>query len=233
MGQEPNVLIIGANRGLGLEWTRQWLARGATVHATTRQPDTAKELQEMKSEAGSRLSIHRVDVASDDSVRELAAELDGTPLDVLIHNAGIGGHDKLENLDTDSVRHMFNTNSVGALRTVRAFRENLRQASGRGKVALITSLMGSIDDNRSGGSYAYRMSKAALNMAGKSMAVDLADEGIDVMILHPGWVRTDMGGPSARISPEKSVSGMIELLDRLTPDLSGTFWHTDGRQLAW
>lgn len=233
MGQEPNVLIIGANRGLGLEWTRQWLARDASVYATARQPDAARDLQQLKQEAGDRLSIHPVDVASDDSVARLAEELAGIPLDVMIHNAGIGGHDGLENLDTDRVRHLFNTNSVGALRTVGALRGNLRQAPGRAKVALITSLMGSIGDNRSGGSYAYRMSKAALNMAGKSMAVDLADDGIDVFILHPGWVRTDMGGPSARISPEESVSGMMELLDNLTPGHSGSFWHTDGRQLPW
>lgn len=233
MGQEPNVLIIGANRGLGLEWTRQWLARNANVYATARRPDEARTLKQLQQETGDRLSIHQADVASDESIRRLADELDSLSLDILIHNAGVGGRDGLANLDTDNVLHVFNTNSVGALRTVRAFRKHLQRASGPAKVALITSLMGSIDDNRSGGSYAYRMSKAALNMAGKSMSVDLAEDGIDVIILHPGWVQTDMGGAAARLTPEESVSGMMQMLDKLTPELSGTFWHTDGRQLPW
>jgi len=233
MGQQLNVLIIGANRGLGLEWTRQWLARNASVYATARRPEAAQELQQLKQEAGDRLSIHQVDVASDESVRQLAEELDSVPLNVLIHNAGVGGRSGLADLETGNVLDMFNTNSIGALRTVREFREHLQRTSGRAKVALITSLMGSIDDNRSGGSYAYRMSKAALNMAGKSMAVDLADEGIDVIILHPGWVQTDMGGAAAALTPEESVTGMMRMLDKLDPFLSGTFWHSDGRQLPW
>lgn len=233
MTETQNILIIGANRGLGLEWTRQWLDRGANVFATARRPNDATDLQQLKQDSSERLHIYQVDVATDESVNSFAEEIGDPPLDVLIHNAGVGGGAGLDSLDTDEVLEVININSVGALRTVRAFRENLKKSNGRGKIALITSLMGSIDDNRSGGSYAYRMSKAAMNMAGRSMSVDLASDGIDVVILHPGWVRTDMGGPHARISVEESVSGMMQVLDKLNAETSGTFWHSNGKQLPW
>ncbi|MCF7805506.1 MAG: SDR family oxidoreductase [Candidatus Marinimicrobia bacterium] len=233
MSKDNTVLIIGANRGLGLEWTKQWLERGANVIATARQPDKADALQNLKDEAGDRLRICQVDVSSDDSVDSLADELESEPVDILIHNAGVMGRAGLESLDTKNVLEVMNVNSVGAIRTVRAFRDNLRKSGGRSKIALITSLMGSIDDNRSGGSYAYRMSKAALNMAGRSMSVDLASDNIDVVILHPGWVKTDMGGASARITVDESVNGMMKVLDRLDASTSGTFWHSNGKQLPW
>ncbi len=163
----------------------------------------------------------------------LADELSDVSLNILIHNAGIMGRAGLESLDTGNVLEVLNVNSVGPLRTVRAFLDQLTRSEGRSKIALITSLMGSIADNRSGGSYAYRMSKTALNMAGKSMAVDLAGDGIDLIILHPGWVQTDMGGAAARISVEESVTGMMGMLDKLDASLSGTFWHSNGNELPW
>jgi len=233
MSEKPNVLIIGGNRGLGLEWTKQWLERSANVFATAREPEKSRDLHSLRGKFPNTLQILQVDVSSDDSIKSLAGEFGETPLDILIHNSGIGGRVDLDNPDTEKVIHVFNVNSVGALRTVSAFRKNLKMASGRGKIALITSLMGSIDDNRSGGSYAYRMSKAALNMAGKSMSVDLAADDIDVILLHPGWVRTDMGGSSARISTGESVSGMMKILDKLDASISGTFWHTNGQELEW
>jgi len=228
-----NVLIIGGNRGLGLEWTRQWLDRGATVYSTARQPGKADELQELQNQHTDKLHIHKVDVASDESVEKLAKQMQDVSIDVLIQNAGISGRAGISNLDGDDVLHTINVNSVGALRVVQAFLPNLKESSGRAKIVLTTSLMGSIDDNRSGGSYAYRMSKAALNMAGKSMAVDLADDGIDVLIVHPGWVQTDMGGSAARITVDDSINGMMKLVEKLGPEMSGTFWHTNGKQLEW
>ena len=233
MPETNTVLIIGANRGLGLEWTRQWLSRGANVFATARKPQDATDLQQLKQDASARLHIHQVDVATDESVNSFAEEIGNQPVDVLIHNAGVGGGAGLDSLDTDEVLEVININSVGALRTVRALKENLKKSNGRGQIALITSLMGSIEDNRSGGSYAYRMSKAALNMAGRSMSIDLASENIDVILLHPGWVRTDMGGPNARISVEESVSGMMQILNKLSADMTGTFWHSNGKELPW
>ncbi len=233
MALKPAVLIIGANRGLGLEWTRQWLHREARVYATARQPKSATDLHQLQEKYPDQLSIHQVDVSRDRNVDALGEELQDTPLNILIHNAGVMGKKGLDSLDTDEVLNVLNINSVGALRTVRTFRPHLKESEGRSKIALITSLMGSIADNRSGGSYAYRMSKAALNMAGKSMAVDLSGEKIDVMILHPGWVRTDMGGPAARIDVQTSVEGMMTMLDKLDPSLSGTFWHSNGKELPW
>lgn len=233
MPEYPNVLIVGGNRGIGLEWVKQWLDKGARVFATARKPESAPELQSLVQDSNGALSIHQADVASDTSVGKLASELGTANLDILIHNAGIMGRKGLDSLDTSDVLHTIDVNAVGAIRTVRAFRETLTKTEGRSKIALLTSLMGSIADNGSGGSYAYRMSKAALNMAGKSMSVDLAKDNIDVMILHPGWVKTDMGGPNARISVQESVSGMMERLDALGPELSGTFWHSNGKELPW
>lgn len=233
MSDTQNVMVIGANRGLGLEWVRQWLQRNATVYATARQPGKAEALQGLQDSAGDRLSIYQVDVSSDESVENLTDELSDISLDILIHNAGVMGRAGLENLDTRKVLEVLNINSIGPLRTARAFLDQLTRSDGRSKIALLTSLMGSIADNRSGGSYAYRMSKAALNMAGKSLAVDLADDGIDVIILHPGWVKTDMGGAAARIGVEESVHGMMRMLDTLDASLSGTFWHSKGNELPW
>ncbi|HKJ66359.1 MAG TPA: SDR family oxidoreductase [bacterium] len=233
MSDRQQVMVIGANRGLGLEWVRQWLRRDARVYATAREPGKAEDLQRLQETAGDRLSVHQVDVSSDESVANLADELSDVSLNILIHNAGVMGRAGLESLDTGKVLEVLNVNSVGPLRTVRAFLDQLTRSEGRSKIALITSLMGSIADNGSGGSYAYRMSKTALNMAGKSMAVDLAGDGIDVIILHPGWVQTDMGGAAARISVEESVTGMMGMLDKLDASLSGTFWHSNGNELPW
>ena len=233
MSDRKSVLIIGANRGLGLEWVRQWLERDARVFATARRPANADELQRLQKRYRDALSIHQTDVRSGESVEALTRELEGRKLDVLIYNAGIRGSSGVNSLDPDEVSTVLDTNSVGAIRVVKAFRSNLSEGDERGKIALITSLMGSIDDNRSGGSYGYRMSKAALNMAGRSMAVDFQNEGIDVILLHPGWVETDMGGPNARIGVEESVTGMMSILDRLNPEMSGTFWHSNGNELPW
>lgn len=226
-------VVTGANRGIGLEFARQLLRRGDTVEATARRPDAAAELRALGEEGKGRLRIHPLDVSDDPSVRAFAEALGSAPVDLLINNAGVGAFGSaLEDLDVQEVLRLFNVNAVGALRVTRALLPNLRQGQHK-RVANLTSRMGSIADNTSGGSYAYRMSKAALNMATKSMALDLAEEGISVVVLHPGWVQTDMGGGGALISPEESVSGMLRIIDRLGREDSGKFFHSNGQLLPW
>lgn len=215
-------LVTGANRGIGLEFCRQLVERGDEVIATARQP--APELVAL----GVRV-LAGIDVASEESVAELARELEGVSLDVLINNAGILTSDSLETLDLEAIRDQFEVNALGPLRVTRALRENLRDG---GRVAILTSLMGSLSDNGSGGYYGYRMSKAAVNVVGVNLGHDLREREISVVLLHPGMVATEMTGGRG-ISPSQSVSGLLERLDTLGIEQSGTFWHTDGRQLPW
>jgi len=217
------VVITGANRGIGLELTRQYLERGDTVVAACREP--SHELEAV----GARV-VGDVDVTSDDGVRGLAAAVEGTPVDVLVNNAGLLSDESLDDLDMDRIRKQFEVNSLGPLRVTSALLGSLREGS---KVAIVTSRMGSIEDNTSGGRYGYRMSKAAVNMAGRSLAHDLRARGVAVAILHPGFVRTDMTGHQGLVDPPESASGLIERIDELTLDASGGFWHANGERLPW
>lgn len=216
------VLITGANRGIGLELVGQFCARNDQVIAACRQ--TSKELGQM----GVRV-IEGVDVADDDSVQSLAAALAGEPLDILFNNAGILTREGLDDLDLAAVRRQFEVNTLGPLRVTRALLPNLSSGA---KVAIVTSLMGSLDDDGSGGYYGYRISKAAVNMVGVNLAQDLRSKGIAVFLLHPGMVATEMTGGRG-ISTEESVRGLLARLDALGLEDSGSFWHSDGRQLAW
>lgn len=216
------VLVTGANRGIGLEFVRQLAARGDTVHAACRK--SSPELDGL----GVRV-LAGVDVASDEQVASLAERLEGVDLDLLVNNAGILERGGLEDLEWESLRRQLEVNSLGPLRVTRALLPNLGPGS---RVAILTSLMGSIADNGSGGYYGYRMSKAAVNAAGVSLARDLAPRSIPVFLLHPGMVATEMTGGRG-IDVETSVTGLLERLDSLTPEESGTFWHTDGRELPW
>lgn len=216
------VLVTGANRGIGLEFVRQLAARGDTVHAACRK--SSPELDGL----GVRV-LEGVDVASDEQVASLAERLEGVDLDLLVNNAGILERGGLEDLEWESLRRQLEVNSLGPLRVTRALLPNLGPGS---RVAILTSLMGSIADNGSGGYYGYRMSKAAVNAAGVSLARDLAPRSIAVFLLHPGMVATEMTGGRG-IDVETSVTGLLERLDSLTPEESGTFWHTDGRELPW
>jgi NAD(P)-dependent dehydrogenase (short-subunit alcohol dehydrogenase family) len=216
------VLITGANRGIGLEMSRQYAQRGDDVIGACRK--SCVELQEL----GVRI-VDGVDVTSDDSVARLADALEGVHIDRLVNNAGILERTSLDQLDFDSMERQFRVNAIGPLRVTVALRKNLAAGS---KVFIITSRMGSIDDNSSGGSYGYRMSKAAVNIAGKSLSVDLRDSGIAVFLLHPGWVSTDMTGQTG-ISVSESATGLIERMDTLELDQSGTFWHQEGYPLPW
>ncbi|MBE9100559.1 SDR family oxidoreductase [Vacuolonema iberomarrocanum] len=216
------VLVTGANRGIGLEYCRQLRSRGDTVIAVCRSP--SEELQQL----GVRIEAD-VDITSDESVGSLAKRLGGTPLDILINNAGILERVTLDDLDFDSIRQQFEVNALGALRVIHCLLPNLREGS---KVVLMTSRMGSIGDNTSGSSYGYRMSKVAMSMAGKSLSHDLKSRGIAVGVLHPGLVSTRMTGFSG-ISTEESVQNLLQRIDALNLENSGTFWHAKGEILPW
>ena len=217
-------LITGANRGIGLEYCRQLKDRGENVIAVCRS--TSAELDDLG------VSIETdIDITSDESVADLTKRLNGQSIDVLINNAGIVERISLNNLDFDSIRKQFEVNAIGPLRLTQALLPNLHPGS---KVIIMTSRMGSIDDNTSGGSYGYRMSKVALSMAGKSLSIDLKPQGIAVAILHPGLVKTRMTGfTDSGITPEQSVTGLLARIDELTIENTGTFWHSNGEVLPW
>jgi NAD(P)-dependent dehydrogenase (short-subunit alcohol dehydrogenase family) len=216
-------LVTGANRGIGLALCR-WLAqRGESVIAVCRRSSPGLDALKVRVEAG-------VDLRSDEAVGALAQRLGGVSIDHLILNAGILREESLAAMDLDSVREQLEVNAIAPLRVVTALLPRLGPGA---KVALITSRMGSIGDNGSGGHYGYRMSKAALNAAGVSLARDLAGRGVAVAILHPGYVRTDMTDHEGQLEPEESARLLLARLDALTLPQSGTFWHANGQVLPW
>jgi len=215
-------LITGANRGIGLELTRQLIERGVDVVAACRS--SSAELDASGAEV-----ITGVDVTDDDSVERVAAAMDRRSLDLLVNNAGILTSESFDDLGFDRIRQQFEINSLGPLRVTRALHENLASGS---LVTIVTSLMGSMTDNTSGGRYGYRMSKAAVNAAGVSLSHDLRARGIGVLLLHPGMVATEMTGRRG-VSVEQSARGLLARIDAFTPEQSGTFHHADGRPLPW
>ncbi|WP_375771112.1 SDR family oxidoreductase [Archangium gephyra] len=226
--------ITGASRGLGLEFVRQLLNRGDAIEAGVRSPAEARQLQELAQGAEGRLRLHALDISNPQSVDAFAAAVgQGQPLDVLINNAGVYGKDgALNELDYESMAQTFAINTLGPLRLTAALLPALRRGSAR-RVVHITSQMGSIGDNGMGGSYGYRISKAALNMAMRNMHVDLHPEGFVTIAMHPGWVQTDMGGPQAPLRPEESVRGMINVIDRLKAEDGGRFFSYAGAEIPW
>ena len=217
-------LVTGANRGIGLEYCRQLKARGDDVVAVCRQTSDELEGLGVRVEAGLELSDSQ-------AIDDLVQRLDGVPLDGVILNAGVLQSMGLMDLDPAGIRRQFEVNALAPLLLARALVDQMPSGA---KLVLMTSRMGSIDDNSSGGSYGYRMSKVALNMAGKSLAIDLEPRGIAVAILHPGLVRTRMirFNPSG-IPPEQSVKGLLARIDGLTMATSGSFWHANGELLPW
>lgn len=217
-------LVTGTNRGIGLEYCRQLKAQGNQVIAVCRSPSA--ELENL----GVQIEVD-VDLTSESAVQDLVKRLDGKKIDVLINNAGIVERVSLANLDFESIRRQFEVNAIAPLRLTSALLPNLASGS---KVVLMTSRMGSINDNTSGGSYGYRMSKVALSMAGKSLAHDLRPQGIAVTILHPGLVKTRMTGFSdSGITTETSVRGLLARIEELNLNNTGTFWHANGEILPW
>jgi NAD(P)-dependent dehydrogenase (short-subunit alcohol dehydrogenase family) len=217
------VLVVGANRGIGLSLCKRFKALGREVIAACRHSSPALDALGVRVETG-------IDVTDDASVAALAKRLQGVALDELVCNAGILHEDGLADVDLADVERQIQVNALGPLRVVKALRGNLRRG---GKLALITSRMGSIADNGSGGYYGYRMSKAALNAAGMSLARDLRGAGVAVAILHPGYVRTEMTAGSGNVEPDDAAKQLIERIDALTPETSGTFWHANGQVLPW
>ena len=220
------VLVTGTNRGIGLELCRQLKQRGDEVIATCRK--ASKELKDLDVEI-----IEGVEVSDPRSLSGLAEKLDGRKIDWLINNAGIAGGLGLSDIDVDAIesfKRMYEVNSLGPLLTTQTLLNNLNEGS---KVGIITSRMGSVADNDSGGSYAYRMSKAAVNAAGKSLSIDLKSKGISVGILHPGYVRTDMTNHNGLMDTDESASGLLARMDELNLNNTGSFWHSNGDLLPW
>ena len=228
------LLISGANRGLGLEFVRQYADAGWRVYATCRSPENALELNRLAEASTGRISVHPVDVTNSNHIRGMAAVLGATPLDLLINNAGAAGQrdSQIGNIDAAAWSDTLRINTIAPLCMVQAFVESLATAE-RPTILTLTSRLGSIGLNDSGGNYVYRSSKAGVNAAMRSAAVDLRGRGVIVVLVHPGWVRTDMGGPNAAIAAGQSVAGMRRLVERLTLGDSGKFFNYDGTELAW
>lgn len=230
----PSVLITGANRGLGLEFCCQYGEQGWRIFACCRQPETATELQTLAARY-SHLTIHTLDVADFQSIDQLAKQLDSETIDVLLSNAGVYG-DKSDysfgSLDYATWEKTLRINTLAPVKLAEAFLPQLLKSQKRLIVA-ISSLMGSIADNGSGGSILYRSSKAGLNAAMKSLSIDLKPQAIAVLILHPGWVKTDMGGEQAPTMPQESIAGMRQVIEAFTLEKSGSFLNFRGEEQPW
>jgi NAD(P)-dependent dehydrogenase (short-subunit alcohol dehydrogenase family) len=226
----PSLLISGANRGLGLEFTKQYAAAGWRIYAACRDPERATALKGL----GPKVSVHRLEVGEKDSLDALALDLQSVPLDLVIANAGVSGPRGMspEMVDRDSWLETLAINTIAPLALAGSFKRNLEKGQGK-KVVAISSRLGSIEANTSGGLYVYRSSKAALNAAWRSLALDWRGAGLICVVLHPGWVATDMGGAGADLQPPESVTGMRQVIDGLTLDSSGRFFDYAGAELPW
>jgi len=230
------ILITGANRGIGFELTRQFLKDDSQIFATCRNPERADDLNELARKHADRVTVLQMDVndkaSIDGALETVAGKTDA--LDLLINNAGIGGDERgriMGQLTASEVSHVIETNAVAPLIVTQAFRDLLKQGDNP-RVVMISSGLGSLQ-RTSGTSYAYRMSKAAMNMAARVLAFDSAMSGITTVTMNPGWVQTDMGGPGASLKPEESGSALRALINRLTPAENGMFFQYDGSELPW
>ena len=229
-----NVLITGASAGIGLEHCRTFAARGLHVLATARAPEQAEELQALARRHAGCITVLAYDAAQADAAQRLKRELADLPIDLLLANAGAmgGARQSFGAVDLADALQLVHVNALAPLQLVESLVDNVA-ASDRKLIAFQSSQMGSIGDNASGGYYAYRVSKAALNMIAKGLSKDLRPRGVTVVSLHPGWVKTRMGGAGAPLSVQQSVAAQQALLDRLTPSDSGRFFNFDGTQLPW
>ena len=231
MGSENTLLITGANRGIGLEYVRQYAAEGWRVIACCRSPDNASALQHL-ADSHSHVEVCALDVADFDQIEALGRKLMDLPIQLLINNAGIYPDSTFRNIDYAKWMDAFKVNTMSTLKLAEVFIPQLVKA-GNAKLVAMTSKMGSIDDNTSGGEYLYRSSKTALNMVMKSLSVDLNKYGVSVAVLHPGWVKTDMGGPNGLIDTQTSVQGLRKVIAFLSLNNSGKFYAYDGKEIAW
>ena len=227
------VLITGTNRGLGLEFVKHFLGRSDTVIATCRDSSSATELQALAAN-NENLSLKNLDVSDEQSMAAFATELKDTPIDMFINNAGVYGprDANFGNVGSSEWEQVIRVNAIAPMLLTQLIIGSLRQGTEK-KLVYVTSKMGSIEDNKGGGSYIYRSSKTALNSVVKSLSVDLACEGFSVAVVHPGWVRTDRGGPNGLIDVQTSVSGMLAVIDGLSPDNAGDFFNYDGSLIPW
>ncbi len=228
------VLITGANRGLGLEFARQYAGAGWRTFACCRTPAGATELTALASAHPDLVSVHALDVQDHAQIDALARNLRDQPIDLLLNNAGIYGPNRmvLGRIDYRAWAEVFAVNTMAPLKMAESFVDNVARSE-RKIIASISSLMGSVGPNTVGRHYLYRSSKAALNAVVRSLAIDLKDQGIIAVVLHPGWVQTSMGGASADLTPEESVRELRRTLDHLRPDDSGKFLNLDGTELPW
>ncbi len=229
------VLLTGANRGLGLEWVRQLAARGERVFATCRQPAQATALQEVAREFADRVVVLPMDVSAPESIATAVQQVaqQTAALDVVINNAGVlFEHETIANLQAQHLETACRVNAIGPLMVAQQALPLLRRGH-RPVVFNISTMLASLTLKDFGGYYSYSASKAALNMLTRTLAAELRPQGIIVVAVHPGWVRTEMGGPAAPLSPETSVRGMLQLLDGLTLAHSGRFWTWEGREHPW
>ncbi len=230
----PSTLITGANRGLGFEFARQYLADGWHVYAACRDPASASGLRRLAEDSDDKLRILAMDVTDPASIRAAATELDGQAIDILLNNSGIIGprSQTIGNIDYQAWAEVLAVNTMGPMRVSEAFVEHVASSDGK-LIVTLTSGMGSIADNTSGGSIVYRSSKAAVNMVVRSLAIDLAPRGITCVVVNPGWVRTDMGGPNASLEPAESISALRRLIATFGPEQSGKFFNHTGREYPW
>jgi len=229
-----NILITGANRGIGLEMVKYARQQGWRVFACCRNPHNAENLFNIAKLSNGQISVHIADMLELATIQALSYELRNDPIDILINNAGVYGSDKnrFGTVDVDSWLQTFQVNCVAPLKIVEAFAEQLFMGK-RKLVACMSSKMGSTTDNSSGNSYIYRSSKAALNAVVKSLSIDLKEHGIISVALHPGWVKTEMGGPDAEITARESVESIFSHLMLLTIEDSGRFIDIDGSDIPW
>jgi NAD(P)-dependent dehydrogenase (short-subunit alcohol dehydrogenase family) len=229
-----NVLITGASRGIGLEMVKYGVEQNWRIFACCRHPQQADSLLAVARLANGRVSVHVADMDELATVQALAYELRNEAIDILVNNAGVYGSDKnrFGNVDVTSWLNTFQVNSIAPLKLAEALIEQVRMGDKK-IIACISSKMGSMADNGYGNSYIYRSSKAALNAVVKSMSIDLKDEGIKCVALHPGWVKTDMGGPNAEITTRECVTSLFNIILSLQPEDSGRFIDIDGTDIPW
>ncbi len=225
------ILITGTNRGIGLEFTQQYAADGWNVITCCREPQSAGALQALAN-TYKNIEIVTLDVADFVQIDAVALQLKDHKIDVLINNAGVYPDSSLGNLNYDDWASAFKINSMAPLKMVEAFMPHIVNSRLK-KVATLSSKMGSIDDNSGGGSYIYRSSKTAVNMVMKSLAIDVKTNGVSVVTLHPGWVKTDMGGPNGLVNTQTSVTGLRKVIADLSLANSGKFIAYDGKEIAW